>query len=213
MRNRRLTISALAVVLLTGCGADSGLDPELLELVGSWEVASWTFTQVAAPNAVEDAFGTAGGVRDAQFYFYDHGEILTTIFFTDPLVDPAYGTIAFEVIAAGDTIDFDTSMGGLGGNEVDVITDVNAFCGTDGEVIVDPDPLIDGDVIAPCTLLLVGRSTSGQVAWGFDLSGDDLTIDGPALYIFAGAVEDATFELVMDRFILDDPGNEDLPGR
>ena len=124
-----------------------------------------------------------------------------------------YGTIPFEVIAAGDTIDFDTSMGGLGGIEVDVIADVNAFCGTDSEVIVDPDPLIDGDVIAPCTLLLIGRSTSGQVAWGFDLSGDDLTIDGPALYIFTGAVEDATFELVMDRFILDDPGNQDLPGR
>ncbi len=53
MKLRHLTISTLALILMTGCG-DSGTGVEPDDLAGTWTATSMIFTQTASPNATVD---------------------------------------------------------------------------------------------------------------------------------------------------------------
>ena len=53
MKLRHLTISTLALILITGLG-DSGTGVEPDDLAGTWTATSMIFTQTASPNATVD---------------------------------------------------------------------------------------------------------------------------------------------------------------
>ena len=90
MRNRRLTIFPLAIILMTGCGDEASTAPEMLELIGTWQVASWSITQVAAPGTEVNPFVTApvGGtaaITAATLFLYDDGTLLSIFNFPDTI--------------------------------------------------------------------------------------------------------------------------------
>ena len=56
MKLRHLTISTLALILMTGCGDATGVEPD--DLAGTWTASSVIFTEIAAPNATVDIVAT-----------------------------------------------------------------------------------------------------------------------------------------------------------
>ena len=195
MRNRRLTIFPLAMILMTGCGDSTSINPEMLSFMGTWSVQTWTVTQVASPNTVVNMLaGTAGdpveqdGVVDAWRFLYDDGTMLSVINYPDTMATnqplPGYGTIAL-----------DASLYPLETYCVDAVADVE-FC----------KPATSGDVM----IINVADAVAG--VWSFVRSGDDLTLtadtmtDGSAIMTFdfgSGTAEAATWVQTLDRVVVD----------
>ena len=112
MRNRRLTIFPLAMILMTACGDSTAINPEMLSLRGTWSVQTWTVTQVASPNTVVNMLaGTAGdpveqdGVVDAWRFLYDDGTMLSVFNYPDTLATnqplAGYGSIVLDESTLG----------------------------------------------------------------------------------------------------------------
>jgi len=195
MRNRRLTIFPLAMILMTGCGDSTSINPEMLSFMGTWSVQTWTVTQVASPNTVVNMLaGTAGdpveqdGVVDAWRFLYDDGTMLSVINYPDTMATnqplPGYGSISL-----------DASLYPLETYCVDALADVE-FC----------KPATSGDVM----IINVADAVAG--VWKFAHSGDDLTLtadtmtDGSAIMTFdfgSGTKEAAKWVQTLDRVIVD----------
>ena len=62
MKLRHLTISTLALILMTGCGDDDGMGTDPDDIAGTWTATSMVFTEVAAPNATVDLVVDEGAV-------------------------------------------------------------------------------------------------------------------------------------------------------
>ncbi len=187
MRNRRLTISALALIAMAGCGVEGTLTPEMLELAGTWPVQTWVVTDSTTGAISVDLFNqraTTPGEVDltaaTTFYIYDNGDLLQTLFYADTLdtatslisleVDPEYEVDNFCINAAGD----------------------EDFCQNAGA----------GD-------LIFDEGTSDEFAITFAQSGDDLTLSGnlDGGFDFGAGTEPATFVITLERIIfVDDRG-------
>jgi hypothetical protein len=193
MRNRRLKIFPLAIILMTACGDSTAIEPEMIDMTGTWLVQTWTVTRVSDGLQVDmlaDTSAGGGGVTDSGRYFYDDGTLLGIVNFPD--------TAATNQSVLPDSTFLDASEYPLQTWCVSAVDDIE-FC-TDAtstnEIIVDA-----ADADSP--------------VWVFVRSGDDLTLNadtttagGPAyLYDFAGApvdsLEAATFVQTLDRVLVD----------
>ena len=195
MRNRRLTIFPLAMILMTACGDSTAINPEMLSLRGTWSVQTWTVTQVASPNTVVNMLaGTAGdpveqdGVTDAWRFLYDDGTMLSVINYPDTMATN-------QPIAGFGSISLDASLYPLETYCVDAVADVE-FC----------KPATSGDVM----IINVADAVAG--VWKYVRSGDDLTLtadtmtDGSAIMTFdfgSGTAEAAKWVQTLDRVIVD----------
>lgn len=178
MRNQRLTISALALILVTGCGDAVSISQEMLDLRGTWLVATWSVMQDAAPNAVVDLLAdlpAGGGVTDAGLYFYDGGTLLSIVNFPDTAhatlpsttLDASVYTLSTWCLASAANVDF-------------------CAIAEDGDLVID-----EGD--------------ADEQIWTFTRNGDDMVITGAAEYDFGTGDEPATFVMTLDNIILDNP--------
>ena len=199
MRNRRLTIFPLAMILMTACGDSTAINPEMLSLRGTWSVQTWTVTQVASPNTVVNMLaGTAGdpveqdGVTSAWRFLYDDGTMLSVFNYPDTL---ATNQPAPDGIPLLPRIWKDASMYPLETYCVDAVAEVE-FC----------QPATSGDVM----IINVADAVAG--VWKFVHSGDDLTLtadtmtDGSAIMTFdfgSGTAEAAKWVQTLDRVIVD----------
>ena len=197
MRNRRLTIFPLAMILMTACGDSTAINPEMLSLRGTWSVQTWTVTQVASPNTVVNMLaGTAGdpveqdGVVDATRFLYDDGTMLTVINYPDTLAtnQPA----ASSGYAA---IWKDASLYPLETYCVSAASDIE-YC---------KEATSDG-------IMIINVADAVAGVWSFVRSGDDLTLtadtmtDGSAIMTFdfgSGTKTDAKWVQTLDRVIVD----------
>ena len=189
MRNTRLTIFPLAMILVTGCGDSTAIEPEMLALQGTWAVQTWIVTQVAAPNTSVDMFAAlpaGGGVIDSSRFFYDDGTLLGIVNFPD--------TAATNQSVLPDSIFLDASEYPLQSWCVDAAA-TEAFC---------VDATTTGIIIVDAAILL-------SPVWEYVRDGDNLTLDadtttagGPAyLYDFGGGLEAARYTQTLDRIIVD----------
>ena len=216
MTNRRLTISALALILMTGCGEERGLNPELLNLVGTWEAATFVVTQVAAPMTVVDVLSPApagGDVTAADFFFYDDGTFLQILSFPDTadavsgaaLSVREYEVTDFEVFGTGDLLS--TQIFRLRGDgdaldftaEADLIANVEAACGSTVGTNATGGPT------SPCLVIVFELGETDEEVLTFTRSGDDMTFTGTVEFDFGAGDEDATLSLNMDRIIPTNP--------
>ena len=62
MKLRHLTISTLALILMTGCGDDDGMGTDPDDIAGTWTATSMLFTEKAAPNLTVDLVVDEGAV-------------------------------------------------------------------------------------------------------------------------------------------------------
>ena len=196
MRNRRLTIFPLAMILMPACGDTTAINPEMLDLRGTWSVQTWTVTQVASPNTVVNMLaGTAGdpveqdGVVDAWRFLYDDGTMLSVINYPDTLAtnQPELTTLP--------RIWKDASLYPLETYCVDAAADVE-FC----------------KEATGTGMMIINEANAVQGVWSFVRSGDDLTLtadtmtDGTAIMTFdfgSGTAEAAKWVQTLDRVIVD----------
>ena len=195
MRNRRLTIFPLAMILMTGCGDSTSINPEMLSFMGTWSVQTWTVTQVASPNTVVNMLaGTAGdpveqdGVVDAWRFLYDDGTMLSVFNYPDTLSTN-------QPAAPLPAIWKDASLYPLETYCVSAAADVE-FC---------KEATADG-------IMIINIADAVAGVWSFARSGDDLTLtadtmtDGEAIMTFdfgSGTAEAAKWEQTLDRVIVD----------
>ena len=86
MKLKHLTISALALILIAGCGDDDGVGVEPDDIAGTWTATSMLFTQVAAPNATVDI--VVDDVAELVIVFGSNGSYtFTFVFPPDPTED------------------------------------------------------------------------------------------------------------------------------
>ena len=205
MRNRRLTIFPLAIILMSGCGDEASTAPEMLELIGTWQIASWTITQVAAPNLVVNPFVTApeGGtdpITDGTLFLYDDGTLLSIFNFPDTLTSNS-------ALPGGDQIFLDASE-----------YPINTWCVfATGEIFDSFCLKKDGEVAAAGELVIDHGDTDEQILT-FVRNGDNMTLTGGpgVLYDFGGAdPEPATVMMTLNRVIIeyDRPNITDPAGR
>ena len=196
MRNRRLTIFPLAMILMTACGDSTAINPEMLSLRGTWSVQTWTVTQVASPNTVVNMLaGTAGdpveqdGVVDAWRFLYDDGTMLSIINYPDTLATNQ------PELAHLPKIWKDASLYPLETYCVDAAAEIE-YC----------KAATSGDV------MIINEANSTNGVWSFVRSGDDLTLtadtmtDGTAIMTFdfgSGTAEAAKWVQTLDRVIVD----------
>ena len=178
MRNTRLTIFPLAMILMTACGDTAATEPEMLDMTGSWLVQTWIVTQVAAPMTVVDVFNPPSGrvLTDAGRYLYDDGTLLSINNFPDTV---RTGT------EPPDEIFLDASEYLVNTWCVALAADVS-FCegAAVDELIVDP-------------------GGTDELTWTFVRNGDHMTINGADEYDFGAGDEDATFVMTLDRIIVE----------
>ena len=196
MRNRRLTIFPLAMILMTGCGDSTSINPEMLSFMGTWSVQTWTVTQVASPNTVVNMLaGTAGdpveqdGVIDAWRFLYDDGTMLSVFNYPDTLATNQPELTSLPRIWK------DASLYPLETYCVSAVADVE-FCKT----------ATANDIM----IINVADAVAG--VWSFVHSGDDLTLkgdtmtDGSAIMTFdfgSGTAEAAKWQQTLDRVVVD----------
>ncbi len=193
MRNRRLTIFPLAIILMSGCGDESSTAPEMLELTGTWQIASWTITQVAAPMTVVNPFVTPpeGGtdpITDATLFLYDDGTLLSILNFPD--------TAATNQSVLPDSTFRDASD-----------YPVNTWCVfAAGEVFDSFCLKKDGEVAAAGELVIDNGDTDEQILT-FVRNGDNMTLSGSDGveydFGFAAGEEPATVMMTLNRVIID----------
>ncbi len=194
MRNRRLTIPALALIAMAGCGVEGTLAPEMVELAGTWPVLTFVVTDSTTGAISVDLFdqrATIAGAVDltaeTTFYFYDNGDLLQALFYADTL-DTATSLISLEV-----ETDYELAI-----YCIDSVSN-ELFCPTAGV----------GD-------LVFEEGTADEFGITFTLTGDDLELrgnledgfdfDGPG----PGLVEPATFVITLERIIPGDDGRGPL---
>ena len=196
MRNRRLTIFPLAMILMTACGDSTAINPEMLDLRGTWSVQTWTVTQVASPNTVVNMLaGTAGdpveqdGVVDAWRFLYDDGTMLSVFNYPDTLATNQPNRTDLPRIWK------DASLYPLETYCVDAAAEIE-YC----------QAATSGDV------MIINEAAAVNGVWAFVHSGDDLTLtadtmtDGSAIMTFdfgSGTAEAAKWEQTLDRVIVD----------
>ncbi len=204
MRNRRLTIFPLAIILMSGCGDESSTAPEMLELIGTWQIASWTITQVAAPMTVVDPFVTApeGGtdpITDATLFLYDDGTLLSIFNFPD--------TAAANQSVLPDSTFLDASE-----------YPINTWCVFAAGEIYDSFCLKADGEVAGATEFVIDHGDTDEQILTFVRNGDNMTLSGSdgVLYDFGGAdPEPATVMMTLNRVIIeyDRPNITDPDGR
>ena len=96
MKLRHLTTSALALILISGCGDDDGTGVEPDEIAGTWTATSLVFTQVATPMATADPV-------------VDGGAVVTLVFDAD-------GTYTFSFVLAPDPDDTEAGAYAVSGS-------------------------------------------------------------------------------------------------
>ena len=195
MRNRRLTIPALAIIAMAGCGVEGTLAPEMVELAGTWPVLTFVVTDSTTGAISVDLFdqrATIAGAVDltleTTFYFYDNGDLFQALFYVDTL-DTATGLISLEVEA---DYELDIFCIDSAGNEL--------FCpgaAGEGDLVFNEGTADEFGI----TFALIGETLrlSGNFEDGFDF-------DGPG----PGLVEPATFEITLERIIPGDDGRGPL---
>jgi hypothetical protein len=191
MRNRRLTIFPLAMILMSGCD-ESSTAPEMLELIGTWQVASWTITQVAAPMTVVNPFVTApvGGaapIIDAALYLYDDGTLLSIFNFPDTLTSNS-------ALPGGGQIFLDASE-----------YPINSWCVFAAGEVYDSFCLKRDGEVPGATEFVIDAGDNSQQILTFVRNGDDMTLSGSdgVVYDFGGGAEPATVMMTLDRVIID----------
>ena len=187
MRNRRLTIPALALIAMAGCGVEGSLAPEMIDLAGTWPVQTWVVTDSTTGAISVDLFavrtatnGEANLTAETTFYFYDSGDLLQALFFADTL-DTATGLIDLEVDPDYEVEDFCIDSAS---NE--------EFCQNAGA----------GD-------LIFDEGTSDEFGIIFARTGDNLTLSGnlDGGFDFGTGTEPATFMITLERIVpVDDRG-------
>ena len=193
MRNRRLTIFPLAMILMSGCD-ESSTAPEMLELIGTWQIASWSITQVAAPGAVVNPFVTApeGGadfITDAALYLYDDGTLLSIFNFPDTLTSNS-------ALPGGDQIFLDASE-----------YPINSWCVFAAGAVYDTFCLKrDGELPGTDEFVIDAGDTDQQILT-FVRNGDTMTLSGSdgVEYDFGFAAEEepATVMMTLNRVIIE----------
>ena len=196
MRNRRLTIFPLAMILMTACGDSTAINPEMLDLRGTWQIKTWTVTEVSSGTTVNMLAGTAGdpveqdGVVDATRFLYDDGTMLSVINYPD--------TLATNQPAASSgypAIWKDASLYPLETYCVSAVADVE-FC---KEATSDD-------------IMIINIADAVAGVWSFVHSGDNLTLaadtmtDGSAILSFdfgSGTATDAKWTQTLERVIVE----------
>ena len=209
MRNRRLTISALALVLMAACGEDRGLNPNLVELVGTWNATAFDFTAVVG-GATEDLFAMAvDPLTDLEINFYDDGTLLTITTTTAALVNlvnPAYEIQTFDVFVSGDVLGSpnpDADEDNFVGAELVLLaSNINAACGIGTDPVFGA--IITADITASCRVIVIDLADAAeQIVFTFTRDGDNMTITGLDEYDFGTGDEPATFVSVLLRTVPD----------
>ncbi len=192
MRNRRLTIFPLAIILMSGCGDESSTAPEMLELIGTWQVTSWTITQVAAPMTVVNPFVTApeGGtdpITDGTLFLYDDGTLLSIFNFPDTLTSNS-------ALPGGDQIFLDASE-----------YPINSWCVFAAGEVYDTFCLKRDGKLPGTDEFVIDAGDTDQQIWTFSRTGDDMTLSGSdgVEYDFGSGAEPATFMMTLDRVIIE----------
>ncbi len=89
MKLRHLTISTLALILMTGCGDDDGMGTDPDDIAGTWTATMMLFTEVAAPNDEVDLVVDEGAVLTLVL---SADETYTFTFVLDPENENETGT-------------------------------------------------------------------------------------------------------------------------
>ena len=82
MANRRLTIFATALILTTGCSAESTVSPEVQDFVGSWLVLTEVWTSEGT-GASQDNLLLPQVASASYIVFYDDQDVLFATHFVD----------------------------------------------------------------------------------------------------------------------------------
>ncbi len=181
MRNRRLTISALALTLMAaGCSADSTVNPEILDLVGTWNVLSEVYTSVAT-GATQDNLVAPEPASVSYVVFYDDNDVVFLTHYVDTSVESL-----FEIIPAQ--------------------LETGAWC-----VALAEDEHEDHDHSLDCAAadaddLIFDEGGPNELFATFSRNGDNMTISSDAaniMYDFGLGAVPATLVLTMERIILE----------
>jgi len=184
MRNRRLTIFPLAIILMTGCGDERAVEPEMIDMTGTWLVQTWSITQVASPQTSVNPFTTApvgrpDAATDSGLYFYDDGTLLTIINYPD--------TVKTNTPPPPDEIMLDASA-----------YPVNTWCVSAAANEFFCELALAGEI-------LIDEGDTSEETWTFVRNGDDMTLTAIAgfTYDFGSGAEPATFIQTLDRVLVD----------
>ena len=132
MKLRHLTISTLALILMTACGDATGVEPD--DIAGTWTATSIIFTQTAAPNATVDIVAVDGAAVTLVLL----ADATYTFTFTSPLEPTENEAGAYTVTGTN----LNLSPTGTGSPETFTIS-------RDGDTmtLTDPDEMFEFDSV------------------------------------------------------------------
>ena len=185
MTNRRLTIFALTLVLMTGCSAASTVNPEILDLVGTWNVLSEVYTRTS-DQVTQDNLVAPLEASVSYIVFYDDNDVLFVTHYVD-------------------TLDA-TTQEPLG---VESFFDAEFWCVqlTDDDHDDHNHAELDCQGATAANEMVIDEGGSDELFLTFSRNGDNMTIssnDPSVTYEFDPLVGDeaATFVITMERIIL-----------
>jgi len=196
MTNRRLTIFASTLVLMTGCSADTTVNPEILDLVGTWNVLSEVYTRTS-DGFIQDNLDDPLEASESYIVFYDDNDVLFVTNYVDTL---------------------DATTGDDLG--VESFFDAFAWC----VQLADDDHRDHFHARDDCLSaddpadLIIDEGGSDELFLTFSRNGDNMTISSnltsappvvagdpriPIMYDFGAGDEAAMLVITMERIILD----------
>ncbi len=186
MANRRLTIFATALILVTGCTADSTVSPEIQDFVGTWNVLTEVYTSVAT-GASQDNLLLPQVASVSYIVFYDDQDVLFATHYVDTVA--TVGGAALGVESDFSVEDWCVSV------EDDDHTDIGHAHSTEC-------------LAAGAADMIIAEGGSDEIILQFIRGGDDMTLTGAAQtnleYEFDPLVGDepATLVVTLARIIL-----------
>jgi len=186
MTNRRLTIFALTLALMTGCSAETTVNPEILDLVGTWNVLSEVYTRTS-DGATQDNLVAPLEASVSYIVFYDDNEVLFVTHYVDTL---------------------DATTGGPLG--VESFFDAEAWCVQLADDAHDDHSHAEADCqgATAANEIIYDEGGPNEVFLTFSRNGDNMTLtsnDLSVTYEFDPLLGDeaATFVITMERIILE----------
>ena len=187
MANRRLTIFGTALILTTGCTAESTVSPETQEYVGTWNVISEVYTSVATSTLSQNNLLDPDSATVSYMVFYDDNDLLFLTHYADTL--PTAGGTPLGVDSDAFVFSWCVIIAPHTGHK-SIGHDHSTECGA-----------------ASATQMIIDEFGTDEVILDFVRNGDNMVLRGAAqanlTYDFgSGTAEPATVEIVMERIIL-----------
>jgi len=195
MANRRLTIFATALILVTGCSAESTVSPEIQDFVGSWSVLTEVWTSVADPTTSQDNLLLPQEASESYMVFYDDHDVLLVTHYVDTTA--TVGGAPLGVESFFDVLEWCVDVAPHKKHD-DIGHNHERECEAAG-----PTDLIIDEFAQPTSTNL------GEIVLQFTRSGENMTLTGLAQanleYEFDPLVGDepATLVITLESVILD----------